>query len=157
MPDWIWSVAALATAPLLAAFLSGYLVNRWKGRQDHIEKRFDELCDSVLATADLAADYWAGSAEDEGMALREAKIVAQRTKIAGLRVMLSRSVSASTDHEIQSAEAKFFRETTGGSFGVHNRVAESHRIIACHCAAADMIVAIRRARLHDLQGFWTRR
>jgi hypothetical protein len=142
---------------LLAAFLSGYAVNRWKGRQDHIEKRFDELVTTVLDTADLASEYWSKDAQAAGVALCEAKIRAQLIKIAGFRVLLTDHVSASAAREMERAESLFIRQTTGGQFGVHNRVPEMQRIVGCQFSASELTVAIRRARLHDLKGFLTRR
>jgi hypothetical protein len=156
-PDWIWAVATFVSAPILAALLSGYAVNRWKGREDHIEKRFDELCTTAQEAADLASSYWAGGAQDDGMPLREAKIFAQLAKMAGLRVLLETYGSESSIREMQVAESLFLRQTTGGDFGVHNRTAQPQRIFACQRAAADFVVAIRRARLADLRGFWRRR
>lgn len=154
LPDWWFAklIGFLAT-PVLAALLGGYLVNRWKGREDHIEKRFDELCSSILETADLAADYWGSNAQDEGMLQRQAAIQGQIAKMAGLRSLLSAYVSRSCARELAQAESIFIRQTTGGEFGVHNRTAEPQRIVECHCGAADFVVAIRRARLSDLKGF----
>jgi hypothetical protein len=136
--------------------LSGYAVNRWKGREDHIEKRFDELCAAAQHGADLASEYWTGTVMDDGMALREAKIFASLRKMAGFRVLLQGYGSRSTVQEMQLAESHFLRGTTGGNFGVHNRVAEPQKVLECQAAAADFIVAIRRARLADLRGFWRR-
>jgi hypothetical protein len=157
LPDWFWGPVAFVASPLLAALLSGYAVNRWKGREDHIEKRFDELCLTAQDAADLASDYWSGTALDEEMNLREAKILAHLAKMAGLRVLLSGYGSQATSREMEVSESIFLRQTTGGAFGVHNRTAEPQRILACQRAAADFVVAVRRARLNDLRGFWRRR
>lgn len=156
LPDWFWTAAAFVVAPILAAFLSGYAVNRWKGRQEHLEKRFDDLCAVVLDTAALASEYWAGSARDEGMRLLEAKIQGHLIKIAGLRVMLSGYISNSASREMERAESLFIRQTTGGDFGVHDRTTDLQRVVGCQCAAAELIVAIRTARLKDWRGWWTR-
>jgi hypothetical protein len=156
LADWLWPVAAFVTTPILAALLSGYAVNRWKGREDHIEKLFDELCTTAQDAADLASDYWSGTAHDAGMSLREAKILAHLAKMAGLRVLLANYGSQSAIHEMEVAESSFLRQTTGGNFGVHNRQSEPQRVLACQRAASDFVVAVRRTRLADLRGFWRR-
>jgi hypothetical protein len=43
-------VAVVLAPPILAALLSGYLVTRWKGREDAIEKRLDEIIESKKST-----------------------------------------------------------------------------------------------------------
>lgn len=143
-------------AALFGALLSGYAVSRWKGRQEHIERQFDELCSIILETADIAAIYWAGTAADEGMRLSEAKVSAYLMRIAGIRVLLTEDISGSAVNEIQIAESNFLREVSGGQFGVHNRESDIERIARCQFAASELILAARRARLRDLRGFWTR-
>jgi hypothetical protein len=154
-PWWLILGGPLLSA-VVGAFLSGYMVNRWKTRDDQIEKRFDELCETALATADLAAEYWQGTAQDDGMALREAKIMGALRRIAGLRVMLSDYTSASSVNELEVAEQNFVREVSGGQFGVHNRTADLQRIISCQHVANELVLRARRARLRDLRG-WRRR
>lgn len=157
LPEWFWTAIAFASNALLAALLSGYAVNRWKGREEHIERRFDELCVAIVDTANLAAEYWSEDAQSQGASLCEAKIRSHLIKIAGLRVILADHVSRSTSREMEVAESAFIRQTTGGQFGAHNRTADMQRVIGCHCAAAELIVAIRRARLRDLQGLRRRK
>jgi hypothetical protein len=101
MPDWTFFAPLLAA--LVAAFLSGYAVNRWKGRQEHLEERFDELCSIISDTATLSSEYWQGSQQEDGMSLREAKIMAALRKIAGLRVLLADYGSRSAAAEIELA------------------------------------------------------
>jgi hypothetical protein len=155
VPWWLILGGPLLSA-VVGAFLSGYVVNRWKGREDQIEKRFDELCESVLDTAVLAAEYWEGTAQDAGMRLREAKILSSLRRIAGLRVLLSDFVSASAQREMEVSESAFIREVSGGQFGVHNRTADVQRIMGCHFIATELILTARRARLRDLRGLWMR-
>jgi hypothetical protein len=122
-------------------------------REDYIEKRFDELCSTILDTADLASDYWSGSAADEGMRLCESKIVASLKRIGGLRVILSQYISRSAHNELAQAESALLRETTGGNFGVHNRQPDPQKILSCQAVASDCVITIRRARMSDLRGF----
>jgi hypothetical protein len=51
-------VVSYLVPPFLPAALSGYAVQRWKGRGDYVEKRLDEFCDLVAKTADEASGYW---------------------------------------------------------------------------------------------------
>lgn len=155
VPAWI-TVASPVLSAIASAFLSGYVVTRWKAREDQVERRVDELCAGIQEIANLAAEYWAGTPQDVGMNIREAQIVASLKRIAGLRVLLSEFVSNAATAELEAAEATFFRAVTGGNFGVHNRTAESIRIPRCYSEAAAMIVTVRRSRLRDLRGLWSR-
>jgi hypothetical protein len=120
-------------------------------------KRFDEACAAAQEAADLASEYWSGSSTDQGMALREAKILGYIAKMAGLRVLLGAHGSSSAVREMEIAERVFLRHTTGGEFGVHNRTPEPQRVLQCQRAAADFTVTVRRARLSDLRGLRRRR
>lgn len=51
-------IAVVLASPFLAAFLSGYLVTRWKGREDAIEKRLDEITKKIDEVATTASAYW---------------------------------------------------------------------------------------------------
>jgi hypothetical protein len=157
--DWISTIAGYVITPLLAAIfaaaLSGYVINRWKGRSDYIEERLDELCDLDVATADIASVYWAKDQTNEAY-LQEARITATLGRIAGLRVLLESFTSTASASELRSAEATFLRDATGGDFGVHNRTANLGRAAGCHHSAAHFNVAIRRARMYDLRG-WKQR
>ena len=138
--------------PCLAAYLSGFLVLRWKGRGDYLEERLDEICQMIDMAADLAADYWTIDQQNPNALLSEAKVQAQMMRIAGLRTLLETTMSGSSAREIRDVESAFLREATGGDFGVHNRVADPFRIVTIRHSAAEFIVAIRRARMRDLQG-----
>jgi hypothetical protein len=158
--DWINTFAGYVLTPLVAAIfaaaLSGYAVNRWKGRGDYIEERLDELCNSVAETADLASGYWAENQTNNAY-LEEARITAGLVRIAGLRVLLEGFTSSASVGELRSAEATFLRNVTGGDFGVHNRTANLERAAGCHHSAASFIVTVRRARIYDLRGWRQRR
>jgi hypothetical protein len=159
LPDWVIissPVLGGITGAVAGAIFSGYVVTRWKAREDQIEKRIDELCTATHEIASLAAAYWAGTPQDPSMNVREAQIIASMRRIAGLRVLLSEFVSRASDAEIVAAEAFFIRSVTGGDFGVHNRTADSERMLACQYAAAEMVLAARRSRLLDLRGLWPR-
>lgn len=160
MSDWISTFAGYALTPLLAAIfaaaLSGYAVNRWKGRGDYIEERLDELCDLIAETAEVASGYWAKNQTNDAY-LEEARITAGLARIAGLRVLLEGFTSSASVGEMRSAEATFLRDATGGNFGVHNRTADLRRAGGCHHSGAHFIVAVRRARMYDLRGWRQRR
>ena len=158
--DSIWAGAVALSGYLipaiLAAFLGGYVVSRWKARGDYVERRLDELCDVIGKTADLTSEYWQSN-QNTTSALSEAKIGAGLRRISGLRVALENLLSKQSGAELRSAEQAFFREATGGDFGVHNRVADRQRVISVQHAGAEFIVSIRTARLHDLRGWRQRR
>jgi hypothetical protein len=151
-PSWI-AVAAILLSPFIAAFLSGYWLHRWKGRVDHLEKRFDEFCECINKTADLAADYWLADATTKK---QEAEILAGLSRIAGMRVMLGPVISAAATNELSAAESIFLRQTTGGNFGVHNRTSDINRAMACIHQGAHFVTTVRTARLRDLRGMWQR-
>jgi hypothetical protein len=155
-PSWVWQFLAFLFTPVLAAFCGGYVVNRWKAREDHLEKRFDELCTIILETADLASEYWSGSPNSPRAQLCEAKLHASLTRIAGLRVLLSAHISTAAQRELAQAEQILFREMTGDDFGVHNREARPQKLLACQTAAVECVLSVKRSRIRDLQGFWRR-
>src|SRR5262249_52108587 len=145
---YVQPVLTFIGPPLLAAFLGGYLVTRWKGRVDYTEKRLDELSELVLKVAELSSDYWCTDyTSSSAKLLFEARIRAGLARIAGLRALLESGLSRSGCAELQSAESDFLRETTGGDFGVHNRASDLSRMIACQFTAAAFVVNIRRARM----------
>jgi len=153
LPSWI-TVVAILLSPFIAAFLSGYWLHRWKGRVDHLEKRFDEMCECIGRTADLAAEYWFAETVTKQ---QEAEVLAGLSRIAGMRVMLGPVISASATSELRASESLFLRQTTGGNFGVHNRTSDINRAMACIHQGAHFVNAVRTARLRDLQGMWQRR
>lgn len=142
--------------PIITAFLSGYLVLRWKGRGEYLDKRLDELCAMIDSAAEFGSDYWSIDQSVTGALINEAKLQAQLMKIAGLRASLESEMSQSSIAELRRAESVFLREATGGNFGVHNRVSDLFRAIATRHSAAQFVVAIRAARMRDLRG-WQRR
>jgi hypothetical protein len=156
-PAWL-SAAAILVSPFLAALLSGYWVQRWLKRNDYVEARVNDLCDTAEKIADLGSEYWAAAAQaDPALKLKESKIVAAFSMLAGLRVMLSDLISEKGSSELREAEQRFFREVTGGDFGVHNRQASVEKVVSCQHEASRFIVAVRRSRLADLRGFRIRR
>ena len=111
----------------------------------------------IDAAADISAEYWNHDQLDPNSLLNEARARAQFMKIAGLRALIEFAISNSSASELRLAEAAFFRETTGGAFGVHNREADPLRIVSIRYAAAEFVVAIRTARMRDIQGVRQRR
>jgi len=110
------------------------------------------MCATAQTIADFGSEYWAGTPTDEGMNLREAKILGALAKLAGLRVAIGSYISHSSVLEMEMAESTFLREITGGNFGVHNREPDLERVRTCQHAASEVIVRIRRSRLADLRG-----
>lgn len=151
-----WEILKILTPPLLAAFFTGYLVNRLKAREDGIDKRLDELYTEIKLAAADAADYWQTEAIAPDIKLKAAKVQAGIGRLGGLHSMLSTHVSSAASVEITKAASDFMRTATGGDFGVHNRLADVQRAALVHLQAADFAVAVRRARMSDLRG-WFRR
>lgn len=163
-PSWYASafayfqpVLSYLVPPFLAAGLSGYAVQRWKGRGDYIEKRLDEFCDIVAKTADVASEYWRVDQIHPDAQLNEVKLRSGLARIAGLRVLLEGELSGTSTKELRAAEVAFLRQTTGGEFGVHNRTADLTRFAGSQFSAANFVVAARQARMRDLRGFRQRR
>lgn len=143
--------------PLLAAFLSGYLVSRWKTREDAIEKRLDELIQQIDLVATEAVAYWLRPGIHPDTQLSGAKVAAGIAKLDGLRSTISTFLSATGNDEITTVAGHFFRETTGGDFGVHNRDADIIRALSIPRLAASYCVSVRRARMRDLAGYFRRK
>jgi hypothetical protein len=159
--DYIHRFLELVLAPpiiaaCLAAILSGYLVSRWKGREDAIEKRLDEIIEKVDEIATCASEYWQLAHTDPKVKIEGVKVRAGIARLDGLRSALRSVMSAAATEEISLASSDFLRSCTGGDFGVHNRSTDLGRASEILLVAASLSVAIRSARMKDLQG-WRRR
>lgn len=146
-------ILKLLCAALLSALLGGYLVTRYKSREDNVEKRLDELCDEIDRVANLASSYWQLPPSHQDVPILAAKVNAGLFKIAGLRAALSDFVSASASKEMAEAESILLRNTTGEGFGVHNRVEDLQTATQVFRTAATYTVAVRKARLKDIKGY----
>jgi hypothetical protein len=142
--------------PFLAAFLSGYLVSRWKTREDAIEKRLDELIVQIDAVANAANAYWLKGPQDSEVKLQATKVMAGIARLDGLRSTIAPFLSSAANTEIVAIAGDFLRTSTGGDFGVHNRDADLSRSLQVLLVAASYSVAVRSARMKDLLG-WKRR
>jgi hypothetical protein len=150
--SYLWE-AAKVLLPVLPAFLAGYLVNRWKSREDAIDRRCDEMCRELSETSKLGQMYWLENQSDSKDQLAGIKIQAAQKKLSEMRVRLDGFLSQQSSRAIIEAEQKFQRAITGGNFGVHNRVADIERAREIVYRAAEYDVAIRMSRLSDMKGF----
>jgi hypothetical protein len=150
---WIWE-AIKTLIPVIPAFLAGYLVNRWKTREDFIEKRCDEMCKVVGDTAKLAQEYWLLNQQEITDQLLATKIVSAQSKLSEMRLRLEEFISKRSANEIVAAEQDFQRNLTGGDFGVHNRVRDFERAKITIFSAHKYETAIRMSRLGDIKGLW---
>jgi hypothetical protein len=146
----------LLVAPLLAAFLGGYLVSRWKTREDTIEKRSDEICQEIRSISENASVYWQKEPTDGALKILAETITAGIVRVDGLRSAIAPHVSSPANDEMAKAASFFLRETTGGQFGVHNRASDLERARSVIQQAALFSVAVRQSRMRDLKG-WRRR
>lgn len=152
----LWDLSKTLGPPFLAAFLSGYLVSRWKTREDAVEKRLDELVSQIDAAATAAQAYWQKPPTDSEIRLAAAKVRAAIARIDGLLSALSPFLSSPANKEMVTVASQFLREATGGDFGVHNRPEDLNRSMQVLLMAAEYTVVVRRARMRDLEG-WRRR
>jgi hypothetical protein len=150
-------VAVVLAPPILAALLSGYLVTRWKGREDAIEKRLDEIIEKIDEVATTASAYWQLLHTDPTVKIEGTKVRAGLSRLDGLRSALRSVMSVPSTNEISIAASEFLRSCTGGGFGVHNRETDIGRASEILLVAGSFCVAIRRARMRDLEGWWRRR
>jgi hypothetical protein len=141
----------------VGAIFSGYLVARWKYREDSVEKRFDDLWVEISSTAISATDYWAAKATDPDLKIKAAKVMAGIARINGLTSTLAEFISGPASKEIALESSRFLRTATGGNFGVHNRDDDINRAAEILSAAALFAIECRRARLRDLKGLRRRR
>lgn len=142
---------------ILAGTLSGYLVTRWKGREDAIEKRLDELIDKIEEVADSASGYWQLHHENASVKLEGVKVLAGIARLDGLRSALRDAMSKSATEEISRASSTFLRACTGGDFGVHNRETDIARASEILLVGASLAVVVRTARMADLRGLRRRK
>jgi hypothetical protein len=153
--SWVKTIAPA----LISAFLSGYLLSRYKSKEDNLDKRCDEICKEANEVAILARDYWIKSAQEvaQGVeALLATDIKVRMLKIAGLRTMIEQMLSQSATKELIRAEQLLLREITGGNFGVHNRNLDIERARSVLYEASNFTVAVRSARMNDIKG-WRQR
>jgi hypothetical protein len=148
---YFWE-AAKVLLPVLPAFLAGYLVNRWKSREDAIDKRCDEMRRELSEASRLGQSYWIKNQIDLEDELIPAKIQAAQRKLSEMRVRLDVFLSVESSKSIIAAEQQFQRAVTGGNFGVHNRLADTERARNIIYRAAEYDVAIRMSRLNDMKG-----
>lgn len=141
----------------VGAVLSGYLIARWKYREDSVDKRFDDLWAEISITAIAATDYWATKPEDPDLKIKAAKVMAGIARINGLTSTLAEFISGPASKEIALESSRFLRTATGGNFGVHNRDDDISRAADVLPAAALFAIECRRARLRDLKGLRRRR
>jgi hypothetical protein len=151
MYSYLWE-AAKVLLPVLPAFLAGYLVNRWKSREDAIDRRCDEMCRELSEVSKLGQAYWISDQRELQDELTAAKIQAAQKKLSEMRVRLDSFLSPQSSKAIIEAEQQFQRAVTGGNFGVHNRVADIERARTIVYRAAEYDVAIRMSRLNDMKG-----
>ena len=149
-------IAVILAPPFLAALLSGYLVTRWKRREDAIEKRLDEIIEKIDEVATTASAYWQLDYADPIVKIEGTKVRAGLARLDGLRSALQNVMSVPATNEISGAASDFLRACTGGNFGVHNRQTDVIRASEILLVAASFCVAIRRARMQDVEG-WRRR
>lgn len=154
-PFYVEMLKLIAPA-LVGACLSAFFVARWKSRDDALAKLFDKLDESINAAGNIAHEYWKTEYTDELIELKSVQVQASIARIDGIRSTLAKFVSWSASNEISEAASKFLRETTGGSFGVHNRRKDITRAKSGLLASVAFSNACRRAQLMDLQG-WKRR
>lgn len=155
MAGWL----KLAAPALISAFLSGYLISRYRSREDNLDKRCDELCSEIDKVASLAEVYWSKSARElqEGSGtLSDATIKVKLQKIAGIRVMIEQFMSRAAANELVVEEQKLLRCITGGDFGVHTRSSDIERARTVQYVATEYLVAVRNSRMNDVRG-WKRR
>ena len=152
-----WEIAKPFIPGLVAGALGGYLVTRWKTREDAVEKRLDELCQEVNRVAEFAAEYWQMASTDERLSLWQAKTVAAVARADGLRSLIAPLLSKVASNEIAVEASNFLREATGGEFGVQGRQRNLNQAQYVIQAAAAYTVTIRRSRMRDLSGWFRRR
>jgi hypothetical protein len=150
---WVWEMIKVLL-PVLPAFLAGYLVNRWKTREDFIEKRCDEMCRIVNETAKLGQEYWTKNEAELSQQLLATQILSSQSKLSQMRLRLEEFISTKSADEIISAEQAFQRNLTGGGFGVHNRTCDIERARFIIYSAQTYETTIRMSRLNDLKGLW---
>jgi hypothetical protein len=148
---YIWE-AIKVLLPVLPAFLAGYLVNRWKSREDAIDKRCDEMCRELSDASKLAQSYWTVNQIDLSDQLSATKLLASQRKLSEMRMRLDSFLSAKSTKAIILAEQQFQRAVSGGNFGVHNRLADTECAREIIYRAAEYDVAIRMSRLNDMKG-----
>lgn len=152
----IWEIFKLIF-PILTAFLAGYLVSRWKTREDMIEKRCDQMCAAIAEISQYGQTYWLNDQAQLSDLLLAAKIQASQQSLSEMRVKLEQFLSGQSIEAIVEAEQNFQRAITGGDFGVHNRKSDVDKARTTIYAAKRYETTIRMSRMQDIKGYWRRK
>lgn len=155
--DTFIEASKIVGPPILTAILVGFLANRWKFREDFVDKRIDNLFEEIKELGEVCSAYWELAPGSPDLKRNEAKISAGIARINSTVAALGPFLSRSAANEISVSSSSFFRIATGGNFGVHNRPADISRSEQVLIQSAHFSVACRRARLKDLKGFLRRK
>lgn len=140
--------------PVVPAFIAGYAVNRWKTREDTIEKRCEDVSKEISELTKLASEYWQKDQSAISDQLLGIKILASQTKLSEIRGRLEAFLSVDSAKRIVVRESEFMRSLSGGDFGVHNRTADIERARMLILNAARYESEVRMAHLSDLKGMF---
>jgi len=126
----------------------------WKLRRDELNARCDELCDLLLECGRTASGYWADNFvhNTKEMRVQEARILGLQALFEGLYAELKPRLNADEAESIDLLMSELIDAVSGGDFTVEDRVPDSVRTRSALQAAAEAIVAIRRAH-HNTMPF----
>lgn len=109
--------------------------------------RCDELCEAILASADIAVEYWADDFRERLQEARvmEAKLLGAQSLFDGLYAELRSRFSLKEAGLIDSLMSDLLDSLTGGLFTVEGRPADAERTQRSAQSASQVVVALRRA------------
>lgn len=132
----------------LAGVMVGLLVQLWKSIRDERRILCDEFCKVALEAADAASAYWKGGGN--ATETEASRLMAFQKRLDGYRVLLAPAFTPEGSKEVLSACGDLFDVLTGGEFRSKQKPADERRASASHMAAADLVIAVRRAFIRSV-------
>ncbi|WP_417840417.1 hypothetical protein [Terasakiella sp.] len=145
MNDWLLSIGSFfAGVAVTYLFRSFFLIFEERN------KRFDEICELISATADIGSEYWLldGREKEDEAELKEAQLIGKQYKIQAFLSHLSDDFWVATSPS-ENEYLVFADALTGGAFQVKFRPKDKPRSIAVQQTASELVISIRSAkRIH---------
>jgi hypothetical protein len=125
----------------LLVSIVGYLVQRWRYRNDRESAYADRFCEQINSAADLATEYWlldSVVSADAGtrISLLEPQLVGRQVRIQSMYVAFQEFDPDINLTHVREDLVLLYDELTGGQFQVRDRRSDPGRAQRCQTAAA---------------------
>lgn len=155
----LWTAIKTFFPIVFTAVLSVFLVGRYKTREDHADKRIDELCKDAEEVSRFSERFWSTklNAKNVEFQLLRTKISISLQKMRDVRAAMGKEFSLSSTREIVQAEQALLRDLTGGEFESPVRPADFDQARIAMASCQSYVTVLRSARIADVRHFKRRR